>query len=993
MKSMTRLPAIPLCVLVALSTPAFAQTAAPAGATDTQAAAPADQKAGDADGNGAEVVVTGSRIARRDYTSDSPITTVTAEQLRSTASPTVEAALNQLPQFAGSAGAASGGVGASTRAGQASANLRAFGPQRTLVLLDGRRMQPAGADGAVDLNTIPDALVENVEVITGGASAIYGSDAIAGVVNFKTKRNFTGFQLDGDSSITTRGDGSTRSIRATAGTNLGERGNIVVSASYATRDDVRGIARPFLVGSRLAAALPEGTLQVASANLPSQAAVNTIFARYGVAAGTVLRTNTFGFNNDGTLFSQNNPVANVRGVSAHELIDAGGLRYSGGEFFNIQIPLERFSAFAKARYDLGENVELFGVATYNTYDVLLSRAAPVTGGTGTVPIPIPVTNPFIPGDLAALLASRPSSTAAFTLNKRYSEVGPTSEANSYNVFQVTGGLAGKIPPLGWSWNAYASYGESEQKQQINGFVSQQALASLLQAADGGRSRCEGGYNPFGLTSLSAACRDYLLRTAENVARTRQTVVEASLQGKILDLPAGSLSFAVGADYRRNTYRFTADPLVSAGELINLPVSNSARGATTVKELYGELLIPLIHDTPLIRQLDVDLGYRYSSYDTIGSVSTYKADVSWKVFDPLRLRGGYSRAIRAPNIGELFGAAGTVGQNLGANGTIGSGDACDVRGAYRAASNTNASQVRALCIAQGIPAAIVDTYRNLDTLTTTRFAGNPALEEETADTYSIGGVLRSPFASPLLSGFTVSVDYYNIKLKGAVGRITGQVAMSKCFNADGSNPTYSITNYYCTLITRLTGTGTINLIETPLLNLGGYRTSGIDIQADWNIDLDRLGAKGWGKLHLGTVASYLDSFKIQNLPNAPFREYGGTILNTQVDPLSTSLPRWKWMSSAGWSTDALGLEFRWRHIAAMKNANNVGTTATTRGVDAVDYLDLIGTIRAGSNFEFRLGVTNLTDVAAPQVGVVAGDTDFNTYDQLGRRVFAGVRAKF
>lgn len=985
MKRLSRLGAIPLCVIAATASPALAQTSA-------DGAQPAPEAAEDASGP-QEIIVTGSRIARRDYTSNSPITSVSESQLDATASPTVEEALNQLPQFAGSAGAASGGVGSSTRAGQASANLRALGPQRTLVLLDGRRMQPSGADGSIDLNTVPDALVESVEVITGGASAVYGSDAIAGVVNFRTKRNFSGILLEGDAGITTYGDGATRSLRATLGTDIGTRGNAVISFSYSDRDDVKGAARDGRLGSRFAAALPQGTIRTAATNLPSQAAIDAIFARYGVAPGSIARTNTIGFNNDGTLFSQNSPAANIRGLSEHEYLDGAGLRYSGGEIFNIQIPLTRYSVFGKTYYELTDDIEAYAVGYYTNYKAEISRASPVTGGTGTIPISIPVTNPFIGSDLAQLLASRPNPTAPFSLTKRYSEVGASSERNEYDIFQVTGGLKGKLPSLGWSWDAYASYGEARQDQQIFGFASQQALTSLLQAADGGASLCAGGYNPFGITSISDACRDYLLRYPENHSITRQTVVEASVQGGLAALPAGELSFALGAAYRRNSFRFDADPMVSSGDLINLPISNSTSGSTSVKEIYGELLIPIIHDTPLIRQLDVNLGYRYSSYNTVGSVSTYKADVSWEVFDALRLRGGYSRAIRAPNIGELYGAAGTVGQNLGAVGTIGSGDACDIRGAYRAPGYADAAQVRALCLAQGVPAAIIDSYRNLDTLTTTRFSGNPDLSEETADTYSIGAVLKSPFASPFLSGISLSVDYYNIKLKGAVGQITGQVAMSKCFNADGSNPTYSNTNLYCSLITRLAGPGTIDVIRTPLLNLGGYKTSGVDFQADWTIDWGALGADRLGKLHLGTVVNYLDSFRIQNLPGAPFREYGGTILNTQIDPLSTSLPKWKAVSWAQWTLGDFDLNFRWRHIGAMKNANNVGTTSTTRGVKAVDYFDLIGTLKVADDFDFRLGVSNLTNVAAPQVGVVPGDTDANTYDQLGRRFFVGAKARF
>lgn len=247
-----------------------------------------------------EIVVTGSRITRRDYTAATPITTVSEDVIAAAGAPTLEASLNQLPQVSASAGAQASLI---SRAGQASINLRGLGQQRTLVLVNGRRMQPSGSDGTVDLNVIPSALIESVEVITGGASATYGSDAVAGVVNLKLKRNFTGVQLDLSAGQTEEGDGASQSATLTIGSDFADdRGNAYLSLSYANRDAIRYSDRGYLLGQAFTSNSPGGLITASAANLPTQAAVNAVFAGYGVAPGTVGRTNTLSLNPDGTLF-------------------------------------------------------------------------------------------------------------------------------------------------------------------------------------------------------------------------------------------------------------------------------------------------------------------------------------------------------------------------------------------------------------------------------------------------------------------------------------------------------------------------------------------------------------------------------------------------------------------------------------------------------------------------------------------------------------------
>jgi iron complex outermembrane receptor protein len=936
-----------------------------------------------------EVVVTGSRIARADYVSQTPIVTVGAEAIARSGSPTIEATLNQLPQFTPSAGA---GSSFNARGGQANLNLRALGAQRTMVLVDGRRLQPANADGSADLNIIPPALIENVEIITGGASATYGSDAVAGVVNLKLKRRFEGAELDAQYGVSDKGDARTKDLALTIGGALADdRGSAVVSLGYSERDPLLFTARAYLAKQALSTNLPNGQTLTDATNLPSQAAVDAIFARYGAAAGAVSRSATLGFNTDGTLFRAANTIG-YKGPTTGIYAPYGGSLYGDTGYFNFaQVPLKRYSVYAKSDYDLTPNQRVFAEALYTTYDATTQGPPPNSSSTTNV-LTVPVTNPFVPTDLRALLASRPSPTAPFTIQKRFDVLGPRIERDHYDVFQVTVGGDGRLPVKDWTWNAYGSFGRTTYRATEVNYPSTSAVQRLLSASDGGASLCAGGFNPFGDQPISGTCANYIARTAHNQTTVEQSVVEATMQGGLFSLPAGEVRFAAGADYRKSRYAYQPDALITIGDLANFQPVQASGGSSDVRELYGELLIPVLANLPLIRELNLDLAYRYSDYDTVGGVSTYKADFDWKVMSSLMLRGGYARAIRAPSVGELFTAATQDAISLGTLGAMPGGDPCDIRSAYR----TNASRaagVRGLCLAQGVPTALIDTYLNTKTRANFTTAGNANLDAETADTFSAGFVWSPNFDISWLSRVNLSVDYYDIKIKQAIGQITAPIAVAKCFNADGSNPTYDPTNAYCALISREGGSGLIGNVTVPKLNLSGYRTSGVDVAADWRIGLPpRAGA-----LKFSAVVNYLDKFSIQSLPGAGFLDYAGTIQNTQIDLFSSARPRWKATSSATWATDAFDLSLRWRRIGKMGNAANVGVVGSSLpSTKAVDYYDLDAAWRVRPKVELRAGVANLLDKAPPTVvqsPIGAYNTDLNTYDLIGRRFFISLKARF
>ncbi len=939
-----------------------------------------------------DIVVTGSRISRRDFTSTSPITTVSQDFIAKNDSATLESSLNQLPQIASSA---SSSTNTQARGGQASINLRGLGQQRSLVLLDGRRVQPSSADGAVDLNIIPAALVGNVEIITGGASAIYGSDAVTGVVNLKLRRDVDGLEASAKMGVTERGDGATRDFNLIGGHKFaGGRGSVLASIGYSQRENAPFTQRPYLRGQVLVPSLPDTIVNVAAANLPSQAAVNAIFGRYGAAAETVGRTSQISFNADGTVFA---PAGAVNYRGSRDLpyrIYNGTVNFSFGEYFTAQTPLERLTGFGHVDFALTDGISLFAEGLYTSYQVTTSSGFANAGSSSGRALSVPVTNPFIPSDLQAYLASRPNAAAPFTVTRFTTEAGARAERNDYDVWQVTGGLNGKAPGGSLAWSLVGSYGTTINNQTEFGYPSSTAIQTLLDAPDGGRSICDGGYNVFGRQPVSAGCSAYISRVAHNRTKLTQGSVEANVSGDLLALPAGMLKFAAGAGYRANTYASRPDPLISSGELANfLPVFGS-RGTVKVKEVYGELLIPVIHDTPLIREFNISPSYRYSDYNTVGGISTWKIDADWLLFEGLRLRGGYSRAIRAPSAGELF-AATNLGQSpIGSPGLIGLGDPCDVRGAYRAAGAANAAAVRSLCLAQGVPANLVDTFTNINPRVPFQAGGNTALSPEKADTYSIGGVVTPRFASPWLSRLSVSVDYYNISIDQAIGQITNNVALAQCFDPV-ANPGLSTGSYYCGLLGRDPANGQLALIGNPLLNLAAYASSGIDAQLDWRVRFDEIGL-GDGSFAFSSVVSWLDSFTIQNLAGAPVLDYAGTIGNQQIDLFATARPEWKATTTGTLTLGPVATTLRWRFLDKMDNAANVGTGGTASGVQAVSYFDLDIGIQASDRFEFRMGSVNLFDRKPPVLytnvsGVLA--TEPYTYDLIGRRFYVSVRATF
>nr|WP_314436658.1 TonB-dependent receptor [uncultured Brevundimonas sp.] len=967
------------------------------GAAMAMAASPSFAQTTDQSTEVGDIVVTGSRIARQDYRSTSPIVTVAAEDFQATGSVTIDSLINDLPQFTPSISSTSNNP---SNGGQANINLRNLGSNRTLVLMNGRRVVPSNSDGSVDVNLIPTALIKNIEVISGGASAAYGSDALAGVANFILDDNFQGVQFDAQYGETDRSDGKTESYSVTVGGNFDDdRGNVVLSLGRSTRSVIYNAAREFAAVSGPSGTSPLGSTIFDSNNLPSQA----VLARYFGNAG-VNETGQFGFNDDGTLFAYAGKlnVKNPAGAGAEYTAPGANYTFNTGPLNYLQLPLERYNVYSAARYKINDNAEVYANALFTQYTADTELAAsPAANGTG---FRVPATNPFITADLRAVLDSRVNPNSSFLLNKRFTSLGGRHSVEEYNIYQLTAGVRGRVPSSDWTYDVYGSYGRVSNTTTQTGNASRSSVQRLLDAADGGVSLCAGGFDPFGVTNLSAECISYIGRSARNSTVTEQRVVEASLQGKAFDLPAGEVRVALGAQYRQDDFAFGADSSlaqqnavtphlgangqpdggnIGGSEIAGFNPTPSLSGGTNSKELFIEALVPLLSDLPFVEQLDLNLGYRYADYSTAGGTQAYRAELDWTVAGGLRARGGYSRSVRAPSIGELFATASTDFPNIGAPSAGGTGgDPCDIRSSYRLGSN--ASAVRALCLAQGISSAAIDRYTYSNNQVESRTGGNPNLHEETSDSWSAGLVYQSRFQSPWLSGLSASIDYYSIEITDAIGSIDAPDSLAGCFNATGENPTFDNANSYCQLFRRDALSGNIVGAIENQANLGMIRTSGVDFQADLAVNIADVGGGDWGRLKFNTVISWLENYEDNVVEGGVFTDRTGTIDSS----FGNTFPEWKALSSVTWANGPFSLGARWRRVGEITVIN------TTDVLPAINYFDLNGSWSINDAVILRAGVNNLSD-EQPNVfdpGVQA-NTDPSTYDVLGRRYYVGLTAKF
>lgn len=1037
-----------------------------------------------------EVQVTGSRIIRRDLEAASPLVTVEEQAINESSTIGVETVLNQLPQF----------VPANTQfvvndiqpsptntPGAATLNLRGLGSNRTLVLIDGRRGQPSNASLVIDANTIPSAAIQSVEIISGGASAVYGADAMGGVTNFKLRDNFEGASFEVRSSITEAGDGEETRLSGLLGVNLSGRGNAMLSMEWTKREVALRRERDFYAdaftdpgvnatSTRLNFVSYEPTsVRVGgqTRGLPAQDVVNSLFPEKPADLTNVPNNSPFYVNTDGTLFKSSNNGLGFNGpLGERYKIGPTGILGENDLDAWLSSPLERHSLFGRAHYELGRGVSAFSQVMFVSTEVdSRQQPSPATGNWGAMiptgdTIYAPSVDPetgltrpeYLPGgayglncpptggctksqafpippELEMLLQSRGPNVLSTTqfdpntgqplviagedadwrLGRTLDFMPPRSTNNTTQLYQLLAGFEGDLGLGDWTWEAYISHGETKTDTNFIGFASTAHYLAIATAPNYGRGlvreglggktlRCTSGLPMFEQFEVSQDCLDSIQVNAADRMRLTQDIVEANFQGGIMQLPAGELRGALGLSYRENVFTFTPDPLRNIAGALDTMVGTfgnmALHGETNVKEAYAELLIPLLRDKPFIQSLELELGGRYSKYNTgAGGVPTYKGLFSWAPTEYLRFRGGYQLANRAPNINELF-----LGPSIS---VVQAGiDPCNAFGTTvpwgNSPNNPNRAQVQALCsaiIGSGTSTFDTDPDNYISVGGTTSIEerrGNPDLESEEGRTYTLGFVLRSPFEHPAARGFTLAVDYYRAKIEDAISQVGAQTTYDLCFNRDGmSNPTYSIDdpNGVCRRIIRDPISGAREKVDAPYANIGTIETSGVDVQANWRSRFEDIGLPMIpGALSLSVSFNKLISFKAQEFPTQPAVEYKGTFNEG-------GQYRYRAVTTLRYNVGPANVALNWRHLPSIENSRYALDPNTQfRGSVAYDILNLSGGYEINQNISISGGIDNLFDKDPPRYGAwqesnAAGVTLSGYYNTLGRSYYARVRMNF
>jgi len=1018
-----------------LSAPVFAQTAdaaqaAPTGAVQGQAPATIATPASNAGpSSGGEIVVTGSRIPQPNLTSVAPVTVVSAADIKLQGTTRVEDILNSLPQvFASQTSSVSNGA-----TGIATVDLRGLGSVRTLVLINGRRLLPGDpTSSAADLNNIPASLIKRVDVLTGGASATYGADAVAGVVNFVMDTDYTGFKIDSQYSLYQHNNGTNDGlIPALQARNFGyptgnsaDGGQIDVNATFGVGfDDNRGHIVAYGGYRKINAVTQDArdysacTSQISTANKltcggSATSANGTIFNAasdtYQIGPGRTLKPGFTPYNFAPTNYYQRPDERYTAGFFAHYDINDAIKPYMEAMFMD-----DRSVAQIAPSGDFGNTL------TLNCDNPLLSAqqkgiiCAPdnlINGSVGSVPLGGLRVDPNDP--TSALLppttfidptTGLPYNMGAAQILRRNVEGGPRRDDLQHTSYRGVIGVKGDLDDA-WSYDAYYQYGRTNFAETYTNDFSVARLNKALDVVAGPngpecRSVEDGSdpscvpYDIFG-GSPSQAAINYLSTPGFQRAQVSEQVADASITGQLgkygLKTPWANdgLAINLGVEYRKESLNLQTDEEFSTGDLAGQGAATlPASGSYNVKEVFGEVQAPLVQNS-FFYNLSVDGGYRYSKYSTSAgdsfSTNTYKFGVEFAPIKDVSLRASYNRAVRAPNIQELFapqhvaldGSNDPCAGSLDADGTIGG-----VTAAQCALTGVTAAQFGHI---SGNPAA---QYNGV-------VGGNPNLKPEKSTTKSIGIVLQ-PHWIPHLA---LTVDYFDINVKNAIQTFGEDTILNTCIS--GGDPAI------CGLIHRdakgslwLTPSGFVTDLPT---NIGGERTKGIDVNASYSHELGSLGS-----VSASLVGTYTDQFKFNN-GISPIYDCAGLYGTTCGNPR----PKWRHKLRVTYTApDGIGLSAQWRYVGkvdldrASDNPSLSGAFAPHDArIGAQSYFDLALTARFGDHYNFRLGMDNILDKEPPiisanggasacQAVFCNGNTYPGTYDALGRYIYAGITLEF
>ena len=968
-----KLSATPFAIAAALlSAPAFAQNdpapAAAAAATTTE------------DANA--IVVTGSRIARPDLSSSVPVAVVSAERLQNKGQTNVLDALRDIP-ISGQSLDKSASNFSNFDNGISTINLRNLGTSRTLVLINGRRSVGTPGDSAVDLNNIATDLIDRVEVATGGTSAVYGSDAVAGVVNIILKKKFDGIQLHLQGGLSDRGDAKNYLAGVTAGKTFADgRGHIIGNFTYTKDDAVFARDREY------------------SANdVPNKSsfAQQGLFDTSGTAAFSRGAGKTYTFNTS-------NAVKLYEGAA----IDG----YNRNADRLLTTPVERYLGSVLADYEFSPAATLFGEFTYSrtrarsTIEPLAvndqgSQGQTVYNFNGSSPFAgIPVTNPLVPATIRN--AAIANGVSFINFRRRSNGIFDRSAVSDRDYWRGVIGLKGDI---GSSWKYEATYEHSHVKDRtVAGAILMTNYGAALQATTiGGQVVCADPVaraagcvpiNIFGFNTVTPAQVKFLSTytgqgalvpgakvgdtVVNDLSRTgTQDVASINFSGPVFSLPAGPVQVAVGAEYHREKSEQFYDPFTRSG------LSSAQQAADTVgtydsKEVYGEINIPLLRNVPFGHELTLEGAVRYAHYSTVGGFFSYKFGGTYAPSSDIRFRAIYARAVRAPNVNELFsGAANTAPSVV---------DPCDQNGGNGDdAIDGFPLPLSAACKAIPGIANYLKTNPNfaytLAQIQTTNgtIGGNTSLGAEATKTFTAGATFTPSF----FRGFDLSVDYYRVKVNNAITQVDFQDSVDQCVLTGDPN--------FCGNVTRDVN-GFIKSVDAIFLNGASFEVAGLDVQANYTIKPRFFGPDD--RINLGVFWNH--KFKQDKTP------FAGAFVNHQVgvaDVYSTGQNigtgfRDQLTVNAAFQTGPFSLAYTFRYFSP------VVTSTAADYIPSYTYHDLQAKYSFGPdrNFQFYVGVNNLFDKQPPVITDLTNqwpgtNTVASTYDLLGRRYYAGVTAKF
>jgi iron complex outermembrane recepter protein len=980
---------------------------------------------------GSTIVVTGSRVARPNAESPSPITTVGGDDIKEFGATKIEDLSNSLPQvFAGQSSGVSNGAD-----GTATIDLRGLGPSRTVVLIDGKRLMPGniGGGAGADLNFIPSTLVSSVDLLTGGASAAYGADAVAGVVNFKMNRKFKGLRIDAQYGLYQHTNNNPIRDRVNA-RYVSPEGNLITGGSYDATialgsgfDEDRG---SFVVyaGYRAETGITQekydysactvglngqntGTVSDFSCGGSGLAPLNARFT--GVTAANRALAGLPAAGSYALL--PNNTV--VPFVALRDAYNFAPLNY-------YRRPSERYTAGAFAEYEISSALKPYLDVMFADYNTKAQIAPSGLFGLSSV---INCDNPLLATNVtlgrAICGANLGTATdATITIGKRNSEGGPRFNDIGYNQFRIVTGLKGDLGEA-WSYDAYFQTGQIKVANTYRNDVSNARILRALQVVnvagvptcksvvDGTDPLCK-PYDVFNAGKVSQDALNYIGIPLVITGTTKETVVNASISGDLAKYGIKSpfaedgLRINLGAEYRTEALATQPDLAYLTGDGAGTGSQQPIDGQYKVTDFFGELGVPLVTDKPFFHDLSLELGYRHSKYNVRGaakqnSADTYKIAGNWSPVEDITFRASFNRAVRSPNIFDLF-ANRDIGLFTGTdkcsgpaiNGKVDGSDTGPTTPALQAAGFTAAQ-----CARTGVTAAQfgnissnfgADQYNQ-------QFGGNVNLRPEKANTYSFGVVLQP---KSFLPGFLLSVDYFNIKVNDAVGTIGAQVIFDQCIGT--ADP------FYCSKISRATAANGfpgalygnnpgVGFINNETVNTGSVKTSGIDINGDYRTTL------GNNKIRWQFVGTYLDKFISQPLTNGFTYDCAGYYGQTCGLPA----PKFRFNTNIKFTTaDDFGFTVRWRHLSKVTvdslspdvDLNPNGDKAvgnTDEKIKAFDYFDLLFSLPIKDSATLRIGVNNIFDIDPPinATSPVNGNTFPGTYDHLGRNIFVNLTADF